>query len=279
MSRRFTALDAVAETGAACGMETFTLITGASEGLGAEFARLAAAEGRNLILTARSEDKLEALAEELRGRAGAVIVLPADLSDLAQVEGLWQAASAGRRIDRLVNNAGLGRHGHFGTGEGWVRDLSTITVNVTALTCLMKAAIPHMRAHGGGRILNVASVAGFMPGPTLSVYHATKAYVLSLSEAVAEELRGGPVSLTVLCPGPTATAFFDAADMHGIGLLRLTRPARADTVARAGWAAMAAGRRVVVPGLLNKVFAFSPRVTPRALATVIAARVMGKPGG
>lgn len=259
-------------------MDRFTLITGASEGLGAEFVRLAAAEGRNLILTARSEDKLRALAEEVRGRAGTVIVLPADLGDAAQVARLWQEASTRRHIDTLVNNAGLGRHGFFGSGEGWARDLGTISVNMTALTLLMKEAIPHMRAQGGGRILNLASVAGFMPGPTLSVYHASKAYVLSLSEAVAEELRGSPVSVTVLCPGPTATAFFDAADMHGIGLLRLTRPARADAVARAGWQAMKAGRRVVVPGLLNKLFAFAPRVTPRPLVTFIAARVMGKRG-
>lgn len=258
-------------------MTGWTLITGASEGLGAEFARIAAAEGRPLILTARSEDKLAALADTLRGASPEVLVLPADLGDLAQAERLWREVSQGRRIDRLVNNAGLGRHGPFGSGEGWARDLATINVNMTALTCLMKAAIPHMQDHGGGRILNVASVAGFMPGPTLSVYHASKAYVLSLSEAVAEELRGSSVSLTVLCPGPTATAFFDAADMHGISLLRLIRPARADAVARAGWEAMTAGRRTVVPGLLNKVFALSPRVTPRRLATFIAAGVMGKP--
>lgn len=257
-------------------MTGWTLITGASEGLGAEFARLAAAEGRRLILTARSEDKLTALAATLRDASPEVIVLPADLSDPAQAERLWQEASRDRHIDRLVNNAGLGRHGTFGSGEGWTRDLDTIQINVTALSYLMKRAIPHMQAYGGGRILNLASVAGFLPGPNLSVYHATKAYVLSLSEAVAEELCTSPVSLTVLCPGPTATGFFDGAGMHGIGLLRLTRPARADAVARAGWQAMNAGRRLVVPGLLNKFFAFSPRVTPRRLVSLIAARVLGK---
>jgi len=260
-------------------MTGWTLITGASEGLGAEFARLAAAEGRNLILTARSEDKLAALAQELRDRAGDIDVLPADLSDLAEADRLWQEASRDRHVDILVNNAGLGRHGAFGSGEGWARDLSTMAVNMTALTCLMKRAIPHMQARGGGRILNVGSTAGFMPGPNMAIYHATKAYVLSLSEAVAEELRGTNVRLCVLCPGATQTGFFDAADMHGVGLLRLGRPARADAVARAGWQAMMAGRRTRVTGALNKLFAFTPRVTPRSLTTLVAGRVMGKWGG
>jgi short-subunit dehydrogenase len=259
-------------------MKNWTLITGASEGLGAEFARIAAAEGRNLILTARSEDKLAALADEVRGEAGEILVLPADLADLAQVETLWQEASRDRHIDVLVNNAGLGRHGAFGSGEGWARDLSTISVNMTALSYLMKMAIPHMQTQGGGRILNLASAAAFMPGPNMSVYHATKAYVLSLSEAVSEELRGSPVSVTVLCPGATQTAFFDAADMRGIGLLKLGRPAQADAVARAGWQAMMQRRRILVTGAMNKIFAIAPRVTPRALTTFIAGKVMGKWG-
>jgi len=259
-------------------MTGWTLITGASEGLGAEFARLAAAEGRNLILTARSEDKLAALARELQGRAGEIAVLPADLSDVAEAERLWQEAGHNRHIDILVNNAGLGRHGAFANGEGWTRDLSTMAVNMTALTCLMKHAIPHMQARGGGRLLNVGSTAGFMPGPNMAIYHATKAYVLSLSEAVAEELRGTAVRLCVLCPGATQTGFFDAPDMHGIGLLKLGRPARADAVARAGWQAMMAGRRTRVTGAMNKLFAFSPRLTPRPVTTFIAGKVMGKWG-
>jgi len=257
-------------------MTSWTLITGASEGLGAEFARLAAAEGRNLILTARSEDKLTALAGALRDRAGQIAVIPADLSNLAGAERLWDEASRDRRVDILVNNAGLGRHGAFGSGEGWTRDLATINVNMTALTCLMKRAIPHMQAQGGGRILNVASTAAFMPGPNMAVYHATKAYVLSLTEAVAEELRGTGVRVCALCPGATQTAFFDAANMHGVGLLRLARPATAEAVARAGWQAMTQGRRLRVTGAMNKVFAFAPRITPRTLSTLIAGKVMAK---
>jgi len=259
-------------------MAGWTLITGASEGLGAEFARLAAAEGRNLILTARSEDKLRALAEALRGCAGEIAVIPADLADPAGAQHLWQKAAIGRRIEILVNNAGLGRHGAFGNGEGWDRELATITVNMTALSLLMKMAIPHMRAERGGHILNVASTAAFMPGPNMAVYHASKAYVLSLTEAVAEELRGTDVHVCALCPGATQTSFFDAADMQGITLLRLARPASAEAVARAGWHAMKAGHRLHVTGAMNKLFAFAPRLTPRGLTTFITAKVMGKQG-
>ena len=257
-------------------MKSWTLITGASEGLGAEFARIAAREGRNLILTARSEDKLAALAAELRGTAGEITVIPADLNALPEAERLWQAASDGRRIDILVNNAGLGSHGDFADGQSWPRELTSINVNITALSFLMKQAIPHMQGHGGGRIMNVASVAGFMPGPNMAVYHASKAYVLSLSEAVAEELRGGTVTVTAVCPGATATAFFDAADMHGVGLLKLRKPMTARAVAETGWAATLKGKRVVVTGLMNKMFALSPRLAPRAMTTFIAGKIMGK---
>ena len=257
-------------------MQSWTLITGASEGLGVEFARIAAAEGRNLILTARSEEKMNALAQELRGDDGDVVVIPADLNDPGEAERLWQQATDGRRIDMLVNNAGLGSHGDFADGQNWIRELTSINVNITALSLLMKKAIPHMQAGGGGRIMNVASVAGFIPGPNMAVYHATKAYVLSLSEAVAEELRGTGVTVTAVCPGATATAFFDAADMHGVGLLKLSRPMSARRVAEIGWAATLRGRRVVVTGMLNKLLAFSPRVSPRRVTSFVTGKIMGK---
>ncbi len=253
-------------------MTKWTLITGASEGLGVEFAKIAAAEGRALILTARSADKLNALAETLRTKAQEVIMIPADLNQLEEAERLWAEATAGREIDMLVNNAGLGRNGAFAqdTSGGWARELSSITVNITALTRLMKLAVPHMDNAGGGTILNVASTAGFLPGPNMAVYHATKAYVLSLSEAVAFELRGTKVRISALCPGATETAFFDVADMRGMRLLKLAPPARADKVAQAGWQAALKGRRVFVPGVMNKVFAFLPRLSPRAMVVRLA---------
>lgn len=257
-------------------MTTWTIVTGASEGLGIEFARLAAKENRNLILVARSEDKLSALANELRSGTVQVEVMPADLSNLDQTEAFWAKASDGRQIDRLVNNAGLGSHGDFGDGQTWMRELSSMNVNMTALAYLMKQGIAHMQTHGGGRILNVASVAGFTPGPNMAIYHATKAFVLSLSEAVAEELRGKDVSVTALCPGATATAFFDAADMHKVRLLKLGQPMSAQLVAEQGWIAMRGGKRIVVPGVMNKVFAFLPRITPRRVTTFVASKIMGK---
>lgn len=249
----------------------WTLITGASEGLGVEFAKLAAAEGRDLILVARQGAKMEALAEELRTRHRiAVEVLPTDLSDPAAVEQLWRRAEMRRHIDVLVNNAGLGYNGPF-TGADFTREMASVMVNVTSLTILMKRAVAHMTRQGGGRILNVASTAAFMPGPNMAVYHATKAYVLSLSEAVAEELRGGPVSVTVLCPGATATNFAADAQMEGIALFRSMPPASASRVARAGWKAMKKGRRLRITGLANRFFAFGPRLAPRFLVPRIAA--------
>ena len=257
-------------------VQSWTLITGASEGLGVEFARIAAREGRNLILTARSEDKMQVLAEELRDTAGEIVVIPADLNELSQAETLWQAASDGRRIDILVNNAGLGSHDDFANGQSWPRELTSVNVNITALSYLMKQAIPHMQAQGGGRIMNVASVAAFIPGPNMAVYHATKAYVLSLSEAVAHELRGTGVTVTAVCPGATATEFFNAADMHGVGLLKLNPPMSARKVADIGWRATLKGRPVMVTGLLNKAFAFLPRLFPRRIPTFVTGMIMGK---
>ncbi|MEP6065406.1 MAG: SDR family NAD(P)-dependent oxidoreductase, partial [Paracoccaceae bacterium] len=177
-------------------MSKFTLITGASEGLGVEFARIAAREGHSLILTARSEDKLNALAADLRTDGIDVLVIPADLSQDGEAERLWSAATEGRQVDVLVNNAGLGYNGPFDAEDGWSRELNSINVNLVALTRLMKLAVPHMTSQDSARILNVASVAGVMPGPNMAVYHATKAYVLSLSQAVAEELRGTNVTVT-----------------------------------------------------------------------------------
>ncbi len=257
-------------------MTNWTLITGASEGLGVEFARIAAAEGRNLILTARSEDKLNALADELRSDTVEVAVIPADLNDLKQVEKMWTKASKNRHIDIVINNAGLGRHGRFDDADGWERELATLNVNVTALSLLMKRAVAHMQEQGGGRIMNLASTSAFMPGPNMAVYHATKAYVLFLSEAVAEELRGTGITITAVCPGATSTAFFDAADMRGISLLKMGKPMAAAPVARAAWRAMLKGRRIIVTGLMNKIFAFLPRISPRPMVTFISGKVMGK---
>lgn len=255
-------------------MRKFTLVTGASEGLGVEFSRLAAKDGRNLILTARSKDKLATVAGAARAAGVEVVVIPADLSQPGEADRLWVEATTGRQVDVLINNAGLGHNGAFGdeteNGAHWARENASIDVNMTSLTRLMKLAIPHMETGGAGRILNVASTAGFMPGPNMAVYHATKAFVLSLSEAVAFELRKSPVTVSVLCPGATKTAFFEAADMTTMRLLKLMPPMRADVVAKAGWDGALRGRRVIVPGVMNKIFAFLPRISPRGMVVWFA---------
>jgi uncharacterized protein len=249
-------------------MAIWALVTGASEGLGREFATLAAKDGFDVILTARQSDKLETHAKALRRAYNvAVDVMPADLSDPEQVEALWLRASKNRQIGILINNAGLGRNGSFADPDGWPREAACISVNVVAATILMKRAAEHMKAQGTGRILNVASTAGFLPGPNMAIYHATKAYLLSLSEAAAEELGPSGVTVTALCPGATETNFFAADDAVKSSILTRFPLPSAETVAALGWAAMTKGRRVYVPGILNKVFAFLPRISPRRVIT------------
>ena len=247
----------------------WVLITGASEGLGREFADLAAADGRSVILSARQVDKLEALATDLRACFKVeAVVIAADLSVAGEAERLWAEASTGRDIDVLVNNAGLGRNGEFADLSGWARERASIEVNVTAATTLMKLAVAAMAERGEGRVLNVASAAGFLPGPHMAVYHATKAYFLSLSEAVAAELAGTGVKVTALCPGATQTNFFAADNAEKATLLtRLFPLPSARSVAVKGWAAMKEGRRIRVTGLVNWLFTFSPRLFPRRFIT------------
>lgn len=253
----------------------WTLITGASEGLGREFATLAAKDGHSLILSARQEDKLQALAADLRSRHGVeVVVIPADLSRAGEADRLWSSATAGRDVSVLVNNAGLGRNGDFADAEGWPREEATLAVNAVALTVLMKRAAVAMSAAGKGAILNVASTAGFVPGPQMAVYHATKAYVLSLSEAVADELRGTGITVSVLCPGATQTEFFKAdGSEKATFLTRMPLPTAA-SVAQAGWTGMKARRRIIIPGLNNRISAFLPRLLPRSWTTRVTGTLL-----
>jgi uncharacterized protein len=255
----------------------WALITGASEGLGRAFADIAAADGYDLILSARSADKLEAVAAEARLRHKVqVVVIPADLSREGEAERLWASACTGRQVSVLVNNAGLGRNGDFSDADGWAREAASLQVNAVALTVLMKRAVVDMVRNGEGRVLNVGSTAGFVPGPNMAVYHATKAYVLSLTEAVADELRGSKVTVTVLCPGATQTSFFKADDAEGATWLTKMPLPSARSVAQAGWVAMKAGKRIMVPGVQNKISAFLPRITPRWLTARIAGALLAR---
>lgn len=179
----------------------------------------------------------------------------------------------------LVNNAGLGRHGDFASEPaGDAREDELIAVNVVAATALMRLAIRGMRHRGAGRVLNVASAAGFMPGPNMAVYHASKAYLLHLSEAVAEELKATSITVTALCPGATRTAFFDRAETGTTWLMKLTPMPSASSVAQAGWRACMAGRRVVVTGFDNKLFTFLTRLVPRRLTTLLTGWFLRRAG-
>jgi uncharacterized protein len=240
------------------------LITGASAGIGAELARVLAAD-HDLILTARRAEQLHALAAELTQRGASCRVFPADLADPAAPRALFDAvSSAGFAVDVLVNNAGFGDLGAFADAD-LGKMLRMVQVNVTALTELTGLFLPGMRERRRGHILNVGSVAGFQPGPLMAVYYATKAYVNSFSEALSAELRGSGVTATVLCPGPVATEFATVAGMQSTRLFGPGQSLDARSVAEAGVRAMRTGRRMVVPGLRNRLLLFAERFTPRAV--------------
>jgi short-subunit dehydrogenase len=251
------------------------LITGASFGIGLEFARIFAREGYSLVLVARSTDKLRQLASELeKTHATRSLILATDLTEPgASAYVLDQTTRADIPVDVLVNNAGFGQYGMFAEND-LEECLRQIQLNVTALTQLTRLYLPHMleRAKTGrkrGGILNVASTAAFQPGPLMAVYFATKAYVLHLSEALANEVRGTGVTVTCLCPGPTTTEFQKRAKIEGIRLARFgTMDAR--TVAEDGYRGLMAGKPVVISGLRNWLLAESIRFAPRRLATAIA---------
>src|SRR5436309_1415498 len=253
------------------------LVTGASSGIGLELARLLAEEKRDLVLVARRAEKLERLARELSAthRVSARVIAK-DLSNrTASREIAEELEREGIAVDVLVNNAGLGIYGRFWETDV-ERQLEVIQVNLVALTELTGRLLPGMIARGRGRILNLASTAAFQPGPYMAVYYATKAFVLSFSEALAEELRGTGVTATALCPGPTLTEFQEKAGLADTPLFRGPLVLDAATVARVGWEGAKRGKRVVVPGLANRILAAGARYSPRTLATKIARKLQEK---
>lgn len=249
---------------------TTALITGASAGLGEGFARALAAEGSDLILTARRVDRLEALASELRDRHGvAVHVFDADLTDPAAPDGLIAGiANARLPIDVLINNAGFGVRKDFAEAD-IAAQVGMIDVKCRALVALSHAVLPQMIARGAGGILNVASTAAFQPGPWMAVYYASKAFVLSFSEGLHEEVKAKGVHVAALCPGPTRTKFADVAGMGDSALFERFASAP-DAVVRDGLAALKANRAVKISGAMNVAMAEAIRLTPRGLARRMA---------
>lgn len=251
-------------------MRQTALITGASSGIGADLARLFARDGYDLVLVARSEGKLHELAKEL-GVTSTVIVADLAKPGAAQmIAGALVARSI--NIDVLVNNAGYGLTGPF--VENDLRtEVEMIQVNCVAVTELTKLLLPGMVARKQGRIVNVASTAGFQPGPYMAVYYATKAYVLSFSEALADELRDTPVTVTALCPGPTATGFGSVAGMDETRLFTMMRPMSSAKVAQLGYEGMKRGKRVVITGMMNRLLVQSIRISPRRMVTAIVRKL------
>ncbi|MGA9453664.1 MAG: SDR family oxidoreductase [Verrucomicrobiia bacterium] len=240
------------------------LITGASSGIGLELARCFAADKSHLVLVARNTKALQSLADELCREHGIqTMVLTVDLSRIETPARVFnELQQAGVTVDVLVNNAGFGAHGPF-AGLPLRRQLEMIQVNVAALTELTGLFLPGMTQRERGGVLNVGSVAGFVPGPGMAVYFATKAYVLSFTEALAEELAGTGLTITALCPGPTATNFGNVA--RGPNGRQFKSPKMtAAAVARCGHRAFRKGRALCVPGLQNHFLIFLTRIMPRS---------------
>jgi uncharacterized protein len=245
------------------------IVTGASGGLGLEFAKLLAGDGHDLVLVARSADKLETLADQVRSQYHVNVEVIAQ--DLGVPDAAARIVERVPSCDILVNNAGFASNGPFDTIPP-ARVREELLLDVVTLTELTRSYLPGMRERGSGRILNVASTAGFLPGPFMAVYYASKAYVLSFSQALAEELRGSGVTVTALAPGATATGFADRADVAKTLLFRLPT-ADAVTVATAGYRGMMAGKDLVIPGFPNQVLAFVIRFTPRRLLLWISRKL------
>ena len=248
--------------------EPVTLITGASAGLGAEFARQCAKRGEPLALAARRRDRMEALAREIGGE---IHIFAADLAKAGAAASLIAEIEAeGLSVGTLINNAGFGLAGKF-MDRPLAKLSEIVDLNVRTLTELCHLVLPAMLARGEGAILNVASTAAFQPGPNMAVYYASKAYVLSFTEALHHELKGSAIKVSALCPGPTHSEFSDVADSHSPALERMKMPAA--PVVAAGLDGLDRNKAVVIPGFKNKVGAQASRFLPRSTMRNIIGRI------
>jgi short-subunit dehydrogenase len=254
------------------GSRGLAVITGASGGIGYELARLFARDGYPLLLAARSGDKLREVAAELTAAHGvAVNVLPLDLTTAEAQRQLAAEAERLGPVEVLVNNAGFGLYGPFVSADA-TATLEMLQLNIVALTHLSRLLLPGMVQRGRGKILNVASMASFFPGPLMAAYYASKAFVLHLTEALDEELRGTGVRVAALCPGPVETGFKARAGAGASPLFQANLLSAA-LVAEVGYRGLMAGRRIIVPGLLNRVMLLGARLTPRWAMTRIVGRM------
>jgi hypothetical protein len=249
------------------------LITGASVGIGRDLAELFAARGNHLVVTARNRQQLTELATQLRERHGVnVEVIDKDLSLPGTPQELFdQTQARGIAIEYLINNAGFGTHGKFAESDV-ASQLAMLQVNVVALTHLCRLFVPPMLARRSGRILNVASTAAFQAGPLMAVYYASKAYVVSFTEALDAEIHGKGVTATALCPGATSTEFQKRAGIQNTRLFSGNTMSSAE-VARIGYEGMMAGRRMVITGFRNRVLVMGAKLAPRRVSAAIAKKL------
>lgn len=253
------------------------VITGASSGIGLELAQLFAQDGIAPTLVARSETKLQQLADKLKDEYGVEAqVIPMDLSKQEAPEQLFKACEERQlEVDYLINNAGFGDFGEIHQTD-YQKMGNMIMLNIFALTALSRLFSQAMVERGQGHILNVASTAAFQPGPTMAVYFATKAYVLSFSEGIRHELKKYGIYVTCLAPGATETGFQESADLEGSGLFKDKKLPSAQEVAAFGYKAMKKGKGTVVHGTLNRFLAFTTRFTPRSVTAKISEQLMKK---
>jgi uncharacterized protein len=253
------------------------LITGASSGIGLEFARSIAADKNNVVLVARNEAKLQELATELRTTFNITVkVIAADLSKMDEVQKVYDICKVENiTIDYLVNNAGFGDFGFFVESD-WSKLEQMIDLNIKSLTKMCRLFIPDMVSKKAGKILNVASTASFQPGPTMAVYYATKSYVLFFSEAIYNELQGTGVSVTCLCPGATESGFQQAAALEESKLVKGKKLPTSKEVAAFGYKAMLQNKMTVIHGLMNTLMATSVRFTPRKLVLWMVRQIQDK---
>ena len=258
-------------------MKETVLITGATNGIGLELAKIFAKKKYHMVLVARNEKKLKKMKQYFERKYEIeVLVLAKDLTKEKAVDEVYQAVvKDGKTIDILVNNAGFGDYGYF-QAEDWEKLNRMIALNVTALMHMTKLFMNGMIEKGQGKILNVASTAAFQPGPQMAVYFATKACVLSFSEAIAEELEGTGVTVTALCPGPTNTGFEKAAACEDSKLFYSKPPAKAEKVAKYAYRSLMKGKVVAVHGFGNWIATEIVRLAPRRMVRKVVRGVIGK---
>jgi uncharacterized protein len=258
-------------------MKPYALITGASSGIGLELAHTFAKNGYNLVLVARSREKMEALAAECHTQhATESLVIEADLSDRTSAQMVFDTVKKKKLVlDVLVNNAGFGDTGEFASSD-WQKQEDMMMVNMIAAAHLTRLFVPQLIEQKNGYILNVASVVAFLPGPLMSIYFATKAFLLSFSEALSEELKNTGVSVTVLCPGVTESGFQKVANIEESKFVKGKKMPSAAEVAEFGYTSMIARKVVVVHGFSNYMLTLAPRFFPRSWIRTAVKRYQGE---